>query len=567
MPRIVPLSLAFLALCMSGSHELQPAPGGSSSSPSDEDVLKAARIGIDGPSLLNYLRKQMVAPADREKIESLIRQLGSEVFEAREAATAALIEWGAPVKPYLRQTLESLRRASDADPEVLRRAEECLRRIGDQSHDADAVLSAVLRTLARLKTEGSVEVILAYLPGAPSERLLEEIRSALTSLAADDAKAVSRLLEAINDKTVLRRAVAAAALCRTGSAPAREAVRKLLRDPEALVRHRVAVEMALAGEKDAIPVLVEVIGERALPQAQAYQAEQLLCRLAGEQAPATTLTNDPTARSRCRDAWMAWWKEHGAEVDPKVLAEPPPLLGYTLIVLLDDRRVLELDAQNQVRWELKGIAFPLDAQLLPGGRILLAEQEANRVTERSLKGDILWQWRVMSPLMAQRLDNGNTFVATRERIVEVDRDGKEVFSHEPPNGESMMRAQRLASGQIAMITTDGQATPFRRLDPTGTSELASFPVRVRTSGGRIEVLPNLHVLVPEKDDHRVAEYDTRGRVVHQIRVREPIAAVRLPNGNTLVTSMADLRAVELDKDGNEVWQYKLATKVTRAFRR
>jgi hypothetical protein len=50
-------------------------------------------------------------------------------------------------------------------------------------------------------------------------------------------------------------------------------------------------------------------------------------------------------------------------------------------------------------------------------------------------------------------------------------------------------------------------------------------------------------------------------------VEEPVAAVRLPNGNTLVTSMTQNRAVELDRAGKEVWQYKGETRVTRAFRR
>jgi hypothetical protein len=56
-------------------------------------------------------------------------------------------------------------------------------------------------------------------------------------------------------------------------------------------------------------------------------------------------------------------------------------------------------------------------------------------------------------------------------------------------------------------------------------------------------------------------------VVWQVPFNQPIAAVRLANGNTLVTSYNQKRAVELDRAGKEVWEYKTDTRVTRAFRR
>ena len=96
---------------------------------------------------------------------------------------------------------------------------------------------------------------------------------------------------------------------------------------------------------------------------------------------------------------------------------------------------------------------------------------------------------------------------------------------------------------------------------------ASAFANVNTSGGRIEVLPGNHVLVPERQHNRVVEYDAQGRAIWELPFREPIAAVRLPNGHTLVTSYIQNRAVELDRDGREVWEYRRDTKVTRAFRR
>jgi hypothetical protein len=47
-----------------------------------------------------------------------------------------------------------------------------------------------------------------------------------------------------------------------------------------------------------------------------------------------------------------------------------------------------------------------------------------------------------------------------------------------------------------------------------------------------------------------------------------VAAVRLANGNTLITTMLPQRgAIEFTPAGEEHWQYKASTRVTRAVRR
>jgi len=209
------------------------------------------------------------------------------------------------------------------------------------------------------------------------------------------------------------------------------------------------------------------------------------------------------------------------------------------------------------------VMFPLDVQPLPGDRVLLAEQEANRVTERDHKGNVVWERKIEAPLVAQRLRNGNTFIANRNLLTEVDREGKQLYSHALPGGTFVMRAAKLPDGDMACVS---MSNVFMRLDPKGKVR-SQFPVNVQTSGGRIEVLRNGHVLVPHMRDNRVVEFDAEGRVVWQATVSQPIAATRLPNGHTLVTSMDQHRAVELDRGGREVWTYRADTRVTRAVRR
>src|SRR5260221_109191 len=157
-----------------------------------------------------------------------------------------------------------------------------------------------------------------------------------------------------------------------------------LADPDAQVRYRVAQALAYAGEPSAVAALIDTLPD--LPLSLGWQAEEFLFRLAGPVTPPTVaMGNDPITRRKCRDGWQSWWKTHAAKVDLAKLEEPAKLQGNTLIVLLDEGRVLELGPNNQVRWSITNLSFPLDAQLIGDDRVLIAEYYGNRVTERDLK--------------------------------------------------------------------------------------------------------------------------------------------------------------------------------------
>jgi len=522
----------------------------------DERRLETAHLKLDGASLLDVFRKRTVAGADLEKVKAVIRQLGDESFKVREHAVADLVSRGPMVVELLKEALQS------ADLEVTRRAERCLQRIKENDYARD-VLPAVARLVARRKPAGAAPVLLAYLPFADNEEVADEIRTTLSVLAVRDGQTDRALVAALTDKAPVRRAAAGEALCRANVAEQKAAVRRLLQDPQADVRLRVAVALAYAREREAVPVIIEALPN--LPQALAWQAEDVLLRLAeGRNPPAVSLGSDEPTRRKARDAWAAWWKANSS-VDLAKLRATPQLLGFTLVVLLDEGRVMDLGKNNEVRWQVDGVLKPLDAQVLPDERLLLAEYDADKVTERNHKGEILWEEPIKGPLVAQRLANGNTFIATDMRLLEVDRNHKEVFSRVMAGGEKIMKALKLPDGDMVCLTSELRVI---RLDATGR-EIQSFPVALGTRlfGGRIDMLPGGRVLIPHNAENKVAEYDSSGKEVWKVNIDQPVAAVRLANGNTLVTTMMQNRAVEFDRNGNEVWEYRTKTRVTRALRR
>jgi hypothetical protein len=522
----------------------------------DEHTLRTAHLAADGPALLEFFRQRTLANADRDKILSLIRRLGDDDFAVREKAGAELVVLGNPAVPLLRQAV------NDPDAEVVHRAERCLERI--EGTVGVSVSSAVARLVALRKPAGAAEVLLAYLPFADDENVLDEVRHTLAAVAVRDGKPDAALVKALADPSALKRGTAAEALCRSGAPGQRPALLKLLDDPDASVRLRVALPLAALRERPAVPVLIGLLGE--LPPNQLWPVEDVLYRLAGEQAPDVSLGTDAASRHKCRDAWEAWWKERGPRIDLAKLDAIPEMLGHTLVVQMDNARitgrVMELGRDGKVRWQIENLQHPLDAQWLGGDRVLIAEFRQNRVSERNLKGEVLWEKAMMMPIAAQRLPNGHTFMASRNQLMEVDKDGKEVFTQQRP-GYDVMMAHKLRDGQIALITNTGQ---FRRLDAEG-KEVKSFPVgNVQIFGG-MDVLSNGRVLVPLYYNNKVVEFDAEGKNVWEATVQWPTSAVRLPNGNTLVSSNGTQQVLEIDRTGKVVWQQKLDGRPWRARRR
>jgi hypothetical protein len=522
----------------------------------DEVLLKESRIATDGPGLLAFFRERAHTTPTDDALKALVDQLGDDSFQRRESASRQLVAIGGRAKSFLQKAVSS------EDYEIAYRAKVCLAEI--DAGGTARTLSAAARLMAVRKPVGAIAVLLDYLPAAEDQAVAEEVRATIAALATRDGKVDQALSAGLKDENATKRSACGVTLAQIGEEL--PAVRKLLEDEDPLVRMRVGVALVAARQKEAVPVLIDLLGR--LPAQETGLIEDLLYRLAEDKSPAAP-GDGPQARQKFRDAWATWWKDNGNNLDLAKLEKATKTLGFTMVVLLDEGKVLDLDAANRVRWTIDGLQKPLDAQMLPGERVLVAEHDADRVTERNRKNEVLWEKQIAGPLMAQRLSNGNTVIGTRTQIVEIDRGGKTLSTYTPKNAALIMKALKLPNGDLAVVTQDaaGQGIAhYTRVDASG-KEVHNFPVDIRTYGGKLEVLANSHVLIPEMNNNRVVELDERGKLVWQGPATTPIAAVRLANGHTLVTSMDQHRAVELDRDGKEVWDYKADTRVTRAFRR
>jgi hypothetical protein len=186
----------------------------------EEQTLKSAKINSDSPALLEFLRKQTPSEETRKKIQILIRGLGDASFEARQKAKADLVSAGATAVPLLMLALK------DPDPEVAGLAKECLQAIG-KGPDLAAILAAI-RLLGMRKPPGAAEVLLGYLPFAPDEAVLQELRAALAATGFRNGKPEQALVNALKDKDPQRQAAAAALLESGGKKSSETAGQRLL---------------------------------------------------------------------------------------------------------------------------------------------------------------------------------------------------------------------------------------------------------------------------------------------------------------------------------------------------
>lgn len=522
-----------------------------------EDQRLLAELGVptDGPGLLEYFRQRTYKEADGKLVASLVARLGDDDFGVRERAFKELQNLGHSAMAGLKEA----ERSSDA--EVRQRIRELRQQL--EAKENATVQSAVARLVAKSRPAGAGQVLLDYIPFAADQSVVNEIGKALGAVAKANGRVDPVIVSTLKDARSLKRSVAAEALVRAKSAEHLTSVKSLLRDPEPAVRLRVAMSLVPMKDKEVVPVLVDVLGH--LPPDQLWPAEEVLVRLAGEKAPVVSLGTDEAGRKACQSAWRDWFESNKEGIDLAAIDSKQSLLGYTLLVQQvfgvggqrPGGQVLELDAAKNERWKIDIATYPVDAQVVGQDRVLVAEYQGARVTERDFKGNIVWELPVGgNPLGVQRLPNGNTFVVMQQRLAEFDRNKKEVVSVSRPQGD-VFRARKLRGGEIVMITSSGNRGVLAVLDSKTQKELKSFVVGpLGNLFGAIDILPNGNVLVPLFQENRVVEFDMDGKQVGNLTgVQLPTGAQRLPNGNTLISSMNTRRIVELDASGRVVWNY------------
>ncbi len=247
--------------------------------------------------------------------------------------------------------------------------------------------------------------------------------------------------------------------------------------------------------------------------------------------------------------------------------------GRLLIADAGNHRVIEVDPAKGVTWQYGNTANrlgggqgaaanqlnePASCSRLPNGNTLIVDAGNQRVLEIDLLGAIVWMFKpalatggqgVKDPVLALRLESGNTLIAGRQGVCEVDPELRVVWEYHllPPGGPSKAPAVRAAA------------------DAAASSAAPQPAARVAAESDVPIQLPN-RFLQADRMDHRVWEVDRQKQITWQYtglgvagsdrsQLDRPHYAKRLRNGNTLITDTGHHRVIEVTPQGAVAWEF------------
>jgi hypothetical protein len=473
-------------------------------------------------------------------------QLRADAFADRENAENDLVARGSRVVALVRGA------GREAEPELAARVARCIER-GLEGFSDEVVVSAI-RLVANRRPPAGAAVLLDFFPDAPTSAIADELRATLRALAVAGGKVDPAVANALSDQIPEKRAIAGVCLLQPAARQHWPAVRKLLDDGDIHVRVAIADAWLGVGNKEAIPTLIAALAD--LSEREAWPVLERLYGLAGADGPAVQLGGDAQGRGKCRAAWTSWWRSHGEKLDVSHRAAPVARPERNHLTVHVEARATEGSVEltgedGRPLWQLANLAYPLHAQVVGGGRVLVAEYGENRVSERTTRGDVVWRKDLdKPPVAAQRLADGRTFIACRNELLVVDAEGQSRFSRKFAHREISTAVAR-PKGEYVAFT---QAGAILRIDASG-KEVARF-----NAGGTlvlaagVDIAENGRILVPLIDKDRVVEFAPDGTVLWQAAAPAPTTVQRLPNGNTLVGSSQSRQILEIDRMGTTVWK-------------
>jgi hypothetical protein len=476
-------------------------------------------------------------------------------YSDRYVAAESLVKAGTPALAFLKPAL------TNPDAEVARRARRCIEDI--QRANGPALPSAVVRRLAwpgHVKDPApAIRTLLAFIPFTEDESVEEEAVSALAILSVRQEKVDPELTKALGDGLPARRSAAAYVLGAVGTEADVAAVRKRLDDPAPIVRFRAAQGLLAARDKAGVPKLIALLAE--LPAGQVYKVEETLNRLAAGDFPADT--SAAQAPDKAVKAWQKWWQKQEAAIDLARASEGDSFLGLITICEYDNAapgqfvgQVWEGPRNGPARFKITGLTGPMDAQVLSNGRILVAENGANRVTERDRDGAVKWEFPIVggNPVCAERLPNGNTFTALYNQLIEIRPDKSEVYRYSPGPQFFVFYAKKTRTGTVVCITNQGQ---ILEIDPATNTTLRTIPLGQPGGGwASVEKLPSGNFLVANSANSSLREINDKGEALWTFNNLPGVfRATRLPNGNYLTVSMSTREVLELDRTGAVRWKH------------
>jgi hypothetical protein len=164
------------------------------------------------------------------------------------------------------------------------------------------------------------------------------------------------------------------------------------------------------------------------------------------------------------------------------------------------------------------------------------------------------------------LSNGNILFTRMQYIAEITPDKKVVWRYDAPAATEIHACQPIGSDKVLFIQNGlpprlmvvnirTKAVEVNHVLPAASS---SDPKTVHAQFRRVRYTAEGTYLVPFLEMGRVVEYNQNFEETWSYAIQTPWAAIRLHNGNTLITDERDVITREVDPSGKTVWEISKA---------
>lgn len=180
------------------------------------------------------------------------------------------------------------------------------------------------------------------------------------------------------------------------------------------------------------------------------------------------------------------------------------------------------------------------------------------------KGKVIWKydtgggWELDDIWM---LKNGDILFTRQTWAGKVTPDKKQVWRYDCKEGEEIHTMQPVGDENAIMLVNAFPARVVMFNHNTGEilweKELEFNVNSTHVQSRRLRYTCDNTYLLCYLGENKVLEYDENWNVIREFKVDKPWSALRLNNGNTLITLENERRTVEIDKNDNVVWEIKL----------
>ena len=159
------------------------------------------------------------------------------------------------------------------------------------------------------------------------------------------------------------------------------------------------------------------------------------------------------------------------------------------------------------------------------------------------------------------LKNGDLLFTRMGWAAKVSPDKKELWRYDCKEGEEIHTMQPIGNDEAIMLINAFPARIWRFNHKTGKTiwekEIDFHVNSTHIQSRRMRFTKDNTLLLCYLGENKVVEYDTDWNIVRTFNVPKPWAAIRLKNGNTLITLEDERRTIEVDRNDQVVWEIRL----------